>query len=250
MNTKMSNKMLLILQFWKGDRKAALKLAKFLADLEPKHCELADFLLVSRFDCENSAETVSYLSRKFNVWAYQTRRQGTGWPHGCNELWFGSMEWFFFMMEAGKIPHYKCAFTFEADGAPVLKNWIQHMSDAWDRVSQNGKVKVAGALVPGHMTGGHDHINGNALFSGDFEFLNWLVRKVNGVPATIGWDYILAHEFKRLGWADIPGMRSYYNTPTFSDGQYQQMMNENLIWVHGDKSGCLIDRGYKTLLNR
>lgn len=246
----MPEKMLIALQFWEKDKPAALKLAKFLADLEPHHSDVADFLLVSRFDCPNSPETVQYLSRKFNTFMYSPRRQGTGWPHGCNELWFGTMEWYFFMMEAKKVPHYKCIFTCEADGAPVLRDWLPKMSHAWDMVNQGKQVYVAGPLVPGHMTGGWDHINGNCLFTGDFKFLNWLLRKVNGVPATIGWDYGLAHEFKRWGWANIPTMRSYYNTPVFTDGQYDGMLRENLIWVHGDKSGCLIDRGYKTLLGR
>lgn len=246
----MTQKMLIILQFWQGDKAPALKLAKYLADLEQRHTDVADFLLVSRFDCQNDPTTVEYLSRKFNTFQYTTRRQGTGWPHGCNELWFGAMEWAFFMMEAKKIPHYKCMFTCEADGAPVLRDWLDKMSFQWDLLQQNKKVYVAGPLIPGHVTGGWDHINGNCIFSGDFGFLNWLVRKVNGVPANIGWDYVLASEFKRWGWSDMPLMRSYYNRPTFSDEEYNQMLRENLLWVHGDKSGCLIDRGYKTLLGR
>jgi hypothetical protein len=237
-----SNKILIALQFWKGDMAGAMKLANFLADLEPAHNNLADFLLVDRFDCQTDfSDTLKKLSRKFNVFNYTSPQRGTGWPDGCNSLWFGTMEWVYSYMEAKQIPQYKANFTCEADGAPVYQDWITRMSSAWDAVQQPQPVCIAGPLVSG--PGIEEHVNGNCLITGNLEFLYWVVRRVGGMPGGCGWDYGLRGEFKKRGWANIPGMVSYYNTPRFSKEQYKKMLDDQLIWVHGDKSNCLIDYG-------
>ncbi len=236
----MSDKILIALQFWKGDKTPALRLAKYLADLERGHSKQADLLLVHRFDCpfEGHDALIQRISRSFNVTVYKSPRRGIGWPDGCNELWFATMEWVYSMMHAAKVPHYKAIFTCEADGGPVFQDWISRMSAAWDAANEDRKVFIAGALVdPG------PHINGNALITGDFKWLKWIVQRVGGAPPGIGWDYVYRDQFRKIGWANVPGMRSYYNSRTFSVQQYKQMLAEELIWVHGDKSGCLIDYG-------
>lgn len=240
-----SNKILIALQFWQGDKAGALKLASFLADLEPKHSELADIVLVNRFDCrQDFPETIKKLSRKFNVFSYTSPQRGVGWPDGCNSLWFGTIAWAFSFMEVGKIPSYKAIFTCEADGAPIFPDWIARMSTAWDEVQRAAapkKVYIAGPLVSG--PGIEEHINGNCLVSGDMKFLHWITRRVSGMPGGAGWDYSMRGAFKQWGWANIPGMVSYYNTPLFSRERCQKMVDDQLIWVHGDKSNCLIDFG-------
>ncbi len=244
-----SNKILIALQFWKGDRDAAMKLARFLGDIEPRHSELADVVLVNRFDCPPAdKETIERVSRKFNTRAYTSPQRGIGWPDGCNSLWFGTMEWAFSYMEVGQLPRYKAIFTCEADGAPVLQDWVARMSEAWDVAQAGQKVYIAGPLVGGGNTGIAAHINGNCLVSGDLKFLHWITRRVAGVPGGIGWDYFLRDAFKRWGWADIPGMLSLYNTPTFTPEQYMTFVQDGVIWVHGDKSNSLIDMGRARLI--
>lgn len=242
----MSDKILIALQFWKGDMPAALRLARYLADLEKGHSKQADLLLVHRFDCpfEGQDNLIQRLSRSFNVTVYRSPRRGVGWPDGCNELWFATMEWVHSMVYAGRVPHYKAIFTCEADGGPVFQDWISRMSLAWDAANKDRKVFIAGALTePG------PHINGNALISGDLKHLFFVVRKLGGAPPGIGWDYVYRDLFKRIGWADIPGMKSYYNSKNFTTHQFQQMIADELIWVHGDKSGCLIDYGRQRYLS-
>jgi len=240
-----SNKILIALQFWEGDKKGALKLASYLADLEPKHSALADIVLVNRFDCPNDyRDVIEKISRKFNVYSYKSPQRGTGWPDGCNGLWFGTMEWAFSFMEDKKLPHYKAIFTCEADGAPVHQDWIARMSSAWDLIQLTRKrVYIAGPLVSGN--GVEEHINGNCLVSCDMKFLHWVTRRVSGVPGGCGWDYYMRTAFKQWGWANVPGMVSYYNTPHFSEEQFIGMQKQDLIWVHGDKSNCLVDYGRK-----
>ena len=231
----MDPKILIALQYWDGDRERALALSRFLADLEPKHSDRADFMFMCRFDSSLDAASVKHVSRKFNTYSLKSRKRGVGWPCGCNELWFSVMEWCQSMIQAKKIPHYKAIFTCEADGCPIPRNWIERLSSEWDRVNTPNPVVMAGALVnPG------PHINGNALLSGDLHFLTWIARRVGCVLPGGGWDYCLAPEFKKRGWADIPGMKSIYNTPTFSEAQYQDMVKNDWIWVHGGKDTSLI----------
>lgn len=238
-----SNKILIALQFWEGDKAGALKLANYLADLEPRHTNLADIVLVNRFDCKKDFDdTLKKLSRKFNVFSYTSPQRGVGWPDGCNSLWFGTMEWVYSFMEVGKLPGYKCVFTCEADGAPVLPNWLPLLSAAWDKTqAEPKKVFIAGPLVKSEHI--EEHVNGNCLVSGNMKFLHWITRRVAGVPGGCGWDYFMRDAFKQWGWANIPEMVSLYNTPHFSRDEYTAMQKRGLIWVHGDKSNCLVDYG-------
>lgn len=234
----MVNKILIALQFWNGDKARAMELAKFLADLEPEKSQLADFLFAARFDCKIDAAVVNHVARKFNVYTRVSRRRGVGWPDGCNELWFSVMEWAHSMIGAKKIPHYKAIFTCEADGCPIQRDWISRLSKEWDRVNSPKPVVMAGALVdPG------PHINGNALMSGHMNFLQWIARKIGHVRPGGGWDFVLRHDFQRIGWADIPGIKSIYNTPTFSPEQYADMIRQDWTWIHGVKDLSLVRMG-------
>ena len=234
----MDPKILIALQYWNGDRERALALSHFLADLEPTHSTQADFLFMARFDSSLDEPSVRHVSRKFNTYARVSRRRGVGWPCGCNDLWFSVMEWAQSMIQARKIPHYKAIFTCEADGCPIQRDWIARLSSEWDRVNTPKPVVMAGALVePG------PHINGNALMSGELNFLTWIGRRVGGIAAHVGWDFILRDEFKNRGWADIPGIKSIYNTPTFTPEQYQDMINRGWSWIHGGKDTSLIRMG-------
>lgn len=234
----MSPKILLALQFWDGDRSQALELANFLADLEPSHSSQADFLMAARFDSKHDAETNRALARKFNFFSLTSRRRGVGWPNGCNELWFSVMEWSWSMVTYKKIPAYKAIFTFEADSGPVARDWIARLSKAWDEANKIQPIVMAGSLQENGP-----HINGNALMSGDPDFLTWIARRVGGCHPGGGWDWVLAKEFQRRGWTDIPSMKSYYNSPTFTREQYEKMIEDDLTWVHGIKDLSLIRFG-------
>ena len=234
----MDPKILIALQFWEGDKAPAMHLARYLADLEPTHTGLADFLFASRFDCTHDQETVKHVSRKFNVRTLTSRRRGVGWPDGCNDLWFAVMEWAESMIKGKKIPDYKAIFTIEADSCPIQKDWLPKISALWDKANAHGKVYMAGALVePG------PHINGNALMSGDSKFLYWIARRVGGAPPKVGWDYALAREFRNWGWANLTQMKSIYHTPSFSKQQFDDMRKNDWIWIHGCKDTSLVRLG-------
>jgi hypothetical protein len=234
----MDGKILIALQFWEGDKHQAMELADFLADIEPQHSDLADFLFMARYDCVAHQPTVNHVSRKFNVHSVVSRRRSVGWPAGCNDLWFSVMEWAQSLIQAKKIPHYKAIFTCEADGAPIQRDWIARLSLEWNRVNIPKPVVMAGAMCENGP-----HINGNALMSGDLNFLTWIGRRVGCCDARVGWDYCLAPDFRKRGWADIPSMKSIYGQPTFSQEQYDEFVKNGWTWVHGCKDNSLIKYG-------
>lgn len=228
-------KILLALQFWEGDKKPAMEVARIIADLEPRHCELADFLFVSRFDCEQDMEVVKYVSRKFNTLHYINRwRRGKEWPHGCNELFFGTMDYFCALQESKPVPEYKAILTFEADSGPLHPHWIKSLSDGWDAA----KTKMYGPMID--EKGPHPHINGNCMVSGDLSYLRWISRDVGGCKPNVGWDWLLAPKFKNKGWANAPEMRSWWRFPTVSPEVFESLISEGVAFFHGCKDDSLI----------
>lgn len=238
-----TNKILITQLFWEGDRDQAMKLTKLLVDLEPKHSDLADLLFVSRFDCKHDSVTESWASRKFNTYSYTSTRRGTGWPNGCNSIFFGALEWIYHKMAGGKIPHYKAILILGPDSAPLSKDWLPKLHQNWDKLKN---VYMAGALVEG---GGREHINGDCvLLSGDLKFLKWLAVKIGDVKLSAGWDWYLASAFKQWGWADIPSIKSYWRIPQFTQEDWTSSVNHGIDWVHGVKTDDLLLLSRKNLL--
>lgn len=247
MKAKPTNKILLVLPFWEGDRYLATALAHLLSDIEPKHCDIADLLLVARFDSEHDPALVKYVSRKFNTYTHRSRRRGTGWPLGCNDLFFGSMEYVYHRMQGGKIPGYKAIFVMGADGAPFRRDWINYLHAEWERVNQARRIYVAGGLVNGPGEAGH--VNGDCcMLSGDLKFLRWLMLDVGGVKANAGWDWVLAGEFHGWGLAGFPKVKSHWRRPTFNEDDWNAEVADGTAWVHGFKEDGLIKIARRRLI--
>ena len=243
--TRNSPKILLVLQFWKGDQEQAMRLARFIADLSPGMNDHADFLFAARFDCSQDQDTMKYVSRKFNVWTMTCRRRGVGWPHGCNELWFGTMSWIYDMISMKKLPHYKAVFTFEADCVPMRPDWLQHFCREWDSLQAKRPTYVAGALLlaPG------EHVNGNAMFSADLRFLRWVSKDIVSAASSAGWDYLMAPQFRQWGWAQMPGLVSYWNSRTLPEWEINRLFWTGMAFLHGVKDDSLLKAARKRLLN-
>lgn len=214
-----------------------MKLARLIADLSPIRSEEVDFLFMSRFDTKHDLETEKYVSRKFNIHSFTCRRRGTGWPHGCNDLWFGTIDWIYMMREAKKIPQYKWVFTIEADGCPLTPHWIVDLSNSWEEASRSRNLYVYGAIL---MAPG-EHINGNAMFSCDQKFLFKIARKIVGCDPGGGWDYILAPVFKKWGWANCPQIRSYWRAGTIDEATFMRERAQGVRYLHGVKDSTAID---------
>jgi hypothetical protein len=213
-----------------------MKLARFIADLQNGRSDAADFLFVSRFDCGHDNDAVEYVSKKFNVFTYTSKRRGVGWPNGCNDLWFGAMEWVDSMIAAKRVPAYKAILTFEADCVPLAANWINQLSAAWDAANQSGQIFVLGP----YLTAPGPHINGNMLLSGNPAFTHWVTRKVGGAPPNAGWDYVMYRDFKRWGAKDLPIMRSYWGSKTFTQALFEAELAHGTVFLHGVKDDSLL----------
>lgn len=243
-----SDKILISIPFWNGDRWQAMLLAKLLADLEPKHSTRADLLLVNRFDCKPfDAAAIKYLSRKFNIYQHQSKRKDVGWPQGCNGLFFGSLEYIYHMSEAGKIPVYKAIFNMGSDVVPLVKDWIDYLHYQWSFLPPNLRhpVTSAGALIEGD----HEHINGDAfLFTGEVPFLKWLAKDIGGVKVRAGWDWVLAAEFRNRGWGNLQGVHSLWQTPTMTRAEAENWRKNGAVLIHGVKDDSLLKHARSFLL--
>jgi hypothetical protein len=237
----MKQKLLLALQFWNGDKAQAMGVARLVADLQPGFSELADFMFVARFDCTQDMKTVEHVSRKFNVHHFiNSRFRGAEWPFGCNQLAFGTLDYVYTKMESKRLPDYKAVLLFEADTTPLYPAWISDLSQAWDKAN----TKMLGHVLPHgprtSNTPGGGHVNGNCLISTDKTYLKWLTRDVGGCTPHGGWDFVLAPEFKKRGWADTPLIRSWYRMPTMTEEQFESASAQGIALLHGCKDDSLI----------
>jgi len=246
MKYKPTNKILIAMPFWSGDKAQGMKLARLLADLEESHSKQADFLFVSRFDCKHDDATVKHVARKFNTHTYTSKKRGVGWPSGCNSIFFGGLEWIYHKSEAGQIPGYKAIFWMGADTAPLSRAWVSQLCVEWGR---HNNIFAAGPMVPGSAQG-RTHINGDAfMFSGELKFLRWLVRDIRDIKAPVGWDWALADQFERWGWADFSFIKSYWRYPVpFTQSEWEAHTQKGVTLIHGVKDDTLLDLARKNLL--
>lgn len=243
-----TNKVLLMLPFWNGDKKQSLKLARFLADLQPNFCEAADILFVARWDAKHGQDTLKYVSRKFKIFTHTSRRREIGWPLGCNGVFFGGLEWFYHKKKAGQIPAYRAVINMESDCVPLVRDWLPLIVSAWDEANRKAPAYVMGPLIKGDEHR-RDHINGGCcLISGDLDFLGWLVLRAGNFRIQAGWDWVLAPDFQSKGWANIPGMRSYWQMQSFSEQDWNNAMGSSAFLIHGVKNDDLLDMSRKKLL--
>jgi len=237
------SKILLALQFYPGDQEQAMDLARLIADLEPRHSERADLMLSGRFDVQHDRDAIAYVSRSFNTIPFVSRRNGIGWPHGCNELWFDTVEFCRENIEAKKWPEYKAILTFEADCVPLRKDWIERLHQAWD--ARRSSEICAGALLqaPG------EHMNGNMLVSAAVQDLHFF-RKIGGAPPAAGWDFAIAGKLKNRGWLPIGDIVSYWGMRTCPNDVFEELRRRDVALLHGCKDSSGIALARRTFLSQ
>lgn len=232
-------KKVLALQYWQGDRDAAMLLARFIASLQPEHSPDVDFVFAVRGDArEPDAAVVKRLSKAFNVRFFKTKQVVAGWPAGPWALWFSLVEYLHSYPEP-----VKWALTFEADCAPLTRTWISELDAEWDR------RKSGTRLIGCSPEGGVAHINGNMLMSCDHDFLTWIVREVTiaGVPKPEGWDTWLFPQFLHWGCQVSPKFASFWQTRSAGVGLYKHLRNDGVVFCHGVKDDSLIRQASRAL---
>lgn len=184
---------LLCLQYWDGDRSKAMRLARFIADLEPAKREDVDFMFMARADSSFDAATSAHVSRKFNVFTAKPRVRAAGHPYACWVTFFSVFEWLLQNKSQKTCPQYKWVLCFEPDCVPIGKTWITELSDEWNRLNKH--------VVGSETFHWQMHLNGNAMYSADMNFLNWMVRDITlaGCPAREPYDLWMFPQFARWG---------------------------------------------------
>ena len=155
------------------------------------------------------------------VWADLTAVMTSGW----------TLDHVYDFGQAKRLPEYKAILTLESDACPIDPDWISRLHQEWDRA----KVRVLGAMQksPGY------HVNGNALFSGESDFLKRIARGIRGCSPQGGWDFILAPFFKKEGWKDCPGFKSYWGARTMNQPWFDQLILDKVFFVHGIKDNSV-----------
>lgn len=230
---KTSGRLVLAIQFWSGDRDAAMRNARRIADNEPKFRNDVEFLFVARFDCPHDPATIAHVSKKFRTSTYTSTRSGTGWPSGCNDVWCDLMcNHAIRNVYSGAWQDVKAVLTFEGDAIPVVKDWINQLSAEWNVAAAQGKT-IVGCFMPPPLCGPVGHINGNAMFAPD---LFARIPQIIGCSPHGGWDFIFAPLFKPH-WFKTPLITNYYKSLNITEKEIRRRAPDGRIpaVVHGVK---------------
>jgi hypothetical protein len=146
---------------------------------------------------------------------------------------------------SGSFQRYKAIFYVAADSTPLRKDALQYVYDQWDSISRGKKVVIAGPLIDAGPHG-HSHINGDAtLLSGKLYFLRWLASNAQALPQRGGWDWALARQLEKQGWANLPGVVSWWNTPSVTEDSIRAVRDGGIIWLHGVKDTSALTHSRK-----
>jgi len=234
-------------QFWAGDKAKAMRLAKFIADLEPVRRDDIDFVFIARWDCDHDEVAVAHVSRKFNVRKLRCVAHGEGHPWGCWVIWFSLMEWFYHMKSQNKIPDYKWIMALEADVVPISKNWINECDEEFARLN----TCLVGAESSDTFNCSQ-HLNGNIMVTGNLDFLKWLVMGVTmtGVPPKQPWDIYLFPKFTEWGVGFSQKNLNRCGQRTMEFKEYEWLKKQGWAFIHGVKDDSLYHFSRTVLLGK
>ncbi len=231
-------KFLLCLQFWEGDKAKAMRLARFIADLELGFRTDVEFVFVTRFDCEHDHDTIRYVNKKFRVNWISSHTRWTGWPGGPNGMARDTLEW----LEANRAGS-GSALLFEPDCVPVSTYWIDTLIREWDRARFAEKI-VMGAWRP---SGGADgHINGNCVI------LPSAIKHmaVAAIGPDLAWDCAIAPYVKNK-WLKTDRIRNCFESKNAApkDLFWAPVGEDSPVLVHGFKDDSAYNLSHEHLLN-
>lgn len=230
------------LQYWAGDEAKAMRLARLLADLEPRRRQDVLLCFFRRYDTPESAalfDARMHCGRKFGTMTIASRREGTGHPRGCNELWSSLMEQFAVDWRTGRLGGHS-VFCMEADGVPLRADWLDKLLAEHERTLEAGR-RVTGALT-NHS---YRHINGSIVA----HFSMWWDRlSLHETPPGQAWDMfhaqVLTSEARPTTW-----MKNVYGAGSWSDESLTAMAKET-AWLSSSKDDSALAWAERTLVPR
>lgn len=173
--------LVIALQFYAGDRDRAMRLARFIADLEPSFTYDLEMCFVARFDCPQHTETIEYVSRKMATSQFTTRRELVGWPEGPNGMAYDLFEQMKKWTDDDRWSHHDGVLLLEPDCVPLRRGWLLELMAVWHGARKMGAV-VMGSWAP--SGGKQGHINGNMIVDPHLD-LTVLVAKAT---PQLAWD--------------------------------------------------------------
>jgi hypothetical protein len=223
----------LCLQTCPVDLEVAMDLARLICEIEPVVRD-SEFVLVYRRDCDvrlpKFFEELAGM-RFLRAYARMARNHDEGWPGGSNMLAQSAF------MEMS-ILHQQELITsdgfllFEPDCIPMTRDWIDRLSDEWEKTKAGGKE----AYGHWHQQGDAStlHMNGNAVFATRFfdAHSNIMIG-----PATMGWDWFYRDHYIGLS-RDSNLIYQHYNRYELTQGEWETLAKNGIrpALFHGIKT--------------
>jgi hypothetical protein len=226
-------KLLVCIQYYPGDRDAAMRIARFIADLEVKRRDDVEFCFAARFDASHDEDTIRYVMNKFKCHKFHSTRNEKNWPAGCNALWHDLMTWTTCQVR-DSFAQWEAVLTTESDSVPLDRDWINKLMMEWDNAVKQGKFIVGCAIDKGLRD---EHINGNALWDAR---LMQKIPTMYGTPHDKSWDVFHAKKYMKHSY-DTPFMKSSHNIEKLCPVTEQILYSPRLLGItpvffHGAKS--------------
>ena len=233
--------LILALQYHSADEPQAMRLARFMADLEPALRHDCVLVLSRRRGCPKSHELLEasvHCLKKFRTIMIETKEEGEGWPAGCNGLWQGTMAACVDLALRGVAP-FSAIFTFEPDCVPLSPDWIGRLIEAHRETVKAGK-RITGDV----RTWPNPHVNGNLVMEVSCYLDHPSLQKC---PPNVAWD--LWHAPVTLGEVrrGCHIIRSEYRSREVSEAQLIAMAHETALY-HGCKDLSAFEGARRMLL--
>jgi hypothetical protein len=212
------------LQFWEGDKANAMRLARFIADLEPEFRKDTEFVFIARFDCEHDHPTCKYVGLKFKTTWITSHTKWTGWPGGPNGMAKDTLEWL-----AANRRESGGALLIEPDCVPVCRGWLDRIMAEWDMARFAERILMGAWRNSG---GEHGHINGNCVVRPDFA----KAISLDCVGPDLAWDCAIV-PYVRNRWFVTSIIKNCFES--------RNATNQDLFWAPiGDQLPALV-HGFK-----
>lgn len=175
------SKLLYALQFYEGDREAAMSLARLVADLIDGKCADADLMFATNTTADFDHDTMRYCARKFSqVRTFRAVKKAEGWPIGPNNQAHETARYFAQQCMIGRWK-YSGILLGEPDCVPLRKDWLHLLREEWEK----GPPTILGPWVTSGPKPFYQHINGNAIFGPEFVYKNTQIFRCED---WLGWD--------------------------------------------------------------
>lgn len=226
-------KLLIVLQYYEGDKIAAEELALLIADLERIRNNQADVLVFRRHDAgEFSVSALEKLRDKFDKVYYEQsrRRDAKGYPFGPNQMWADLVA----MM--GQMPrwyeNYYAFLPLESDCVPMRPGWIGELVEEF-RIAKSKNFSAIGHIHSNPI----EHLNGVAIYDTK---LSRIVpgNKLNGANPQVAYDIYHRNEILPIAY-NTPLIMMEYQRPTITAGDLFKPWKDGFepAMFHGVKDG-------------